>query len=134
MKLPAFVRDRQVGLFIVVGVAATVCNAAVAIAAQRLFVLAPLVASLVGYAAAVGISYLGNSLLTFRRPVMHGPQFAKFAVISLGGFAINQAIVFVCTNRFHWPLTAAEIPVVLIVPPSTFLMSKFWAFREGQPA
>ncbi len=134
MKLPALLADRQVGLFIVVGVAATLCNAAVAIAAQRLLGVAPLTASLIGYLSAVGISYLGNSLLTFRRPVMHGPQFAKFVVISLVGFAINQTIVFLATSRLHWPLVVAEIPVVLIVPPSTFLMSKFWAFREGAAA
>jgi putative flippase GtrA len=134
MKLPAVVRDRQVWLFIVVGVAATACNAVVAVAAQRLFSLGPQIDQTIGYASAVGISYLGNSMLTFRRPVMHGPQFARFAMISLAGYVIGQIIVFVCTGRLHWPLAAAEIPVVLIVPPSTFLMSKFWAFRETHPA
>ena len=134
MKLPNLVRHREVSLFIVVGLAATACNAVVAIAVQRLFGLAPLVASLVGYASAVGISYLGNSLLTFRRPVMHGPQFVRFAVISLAGFAINQTIVWFATAHLRWPLAMAEIPVVLIVPPATFLMSKFWAFRGPEPA
>lgn len=132
--MSGLIRHREVGLFIVVGVAATACNAIVAIVVQRLFDLAPLVASLIGYLSAVGISYLGNSLLTFRRPVMHGPQFVRFTVISLAGFAINQGVVWFATGRLHWPLAAAEIPVVLIVPPATFLMSKFWAFRAPEPA
>jgi putative flippase GtrA len=134
MTAPGPIQRREVSLFVVVGLAATACNAVVAIAVQKLFGLAPLVASLVGYASAVGISYLGNSLLTFRRPVMHGPQFVRFAAISLAGFAINQTIVYVATAHFRWPLALAEIPVVLIVPPATFLMSKFWAFRAPEPA
>ena len=134
MRLGDLNRHRELSLFVVVGLAATACNAVVAIGVERLFVLAPLVASLIGYASAVGVSYLGNSLLTFRRPVMHGPQFVRFAVISLAGFAINQTIVYVATAHLRWPLALAEVPVVLIVPPATFLMSKFWAFRSPEPA
>jgi hypothetical protein len=33
-----------------------------------------------------------------------------------------------------WPLWRALIPVVLIVPAATFVMSKFWAFREVEAA
>jgi putative flippase GtrA len=127
MKLPAVARE--VPVFAVVGVVATACHVTVALVTQRLLGLGPMAASLAGYAASVGVSYLGNSRFTFRRPALHGPQAAKFVTISLGGLAVNQAIVFVCTHLLGWPLKQALIPVVLIVPASTFVMSKFWAFR-----
>ncbi|MBV9997222.1 MAG: GtrA family protein [Caulobacteraceae bacterium] len=120
---------REINWFVVVGVVATALHVATALAVQRLAAAGPMAASIAGYAASVGLSYVGNSLLTFRRPVMHGPQFAKFAAISLAGLALNQAIVFVCAHLIGWPLWQALIPVALIVPAATFLMSKFWAFR-----
>ncbi len=60
-----------------------------------------------GYAASVGVSYLGNSRFTFRRPALHGPQFVRFAAISLTGLAINLATVFVATHTLGWPLWLA---------------------------
>jgi putative flippase GtrA len=131
MKFPAVVRE--INVFILVGVLATACQVGVSLAAQRWLGAEAMVASLVGYAASVGVSYLGNSLFTFRRPALHAPQFAKFATISLTGLAINLSLVFVCAHTLAWPLWQAMIPVVLIVPPSTFAMSKLWAFRVAAP-
>jgi putative flippase GtrA len=129
MKLAALVRE--INWFAVVGIAATAINYVAALAAQRVLNLSPLAAGFIGYAAAVGISYFGNSLLTFRRPAMHGPQFARFAAISLAGLGVNLGIVFVATHALGWPLWKALIPVVVVVPASTFVMAKFWAFREA---
>ena len=67
----------------------------------------------VGYAASVGVSYFGNSLFTFRRSALHGPQFVRFAVISLAGLAVNQATVFVCTDGVWGSLRDSEIATAL---------------------
>ena len=132
MKLPAIVRE--INVFALVGATSTAINYVGALAAQHLLGLGPLPAGVAGYAAAVGVSYFGNSLLTFRRPAMHGPQFARFAAISLVGLAINLGLVFIGTHVMGWPLWKALIPVVLIVPAATFMMSKFWAFAEAEAA
>jgi putative flippase GtrA len=132
MKLPTVVR--QLNTFAVVGVAATAINYVAALAAQHLLGLAPVPSGVVGYIASVGLSYFGNSLLTFRRPAIHGPQFARFAAISLVGLAINLGLVFFGAHVMGWPLWEALIPVVLIVPAATFVMSKFWAFAEVEAA
>jgi len=89
----------------------------------------PILASLAGYALGVGVSYFGNSRFTFRRPALHAPQFVRFATISLTGLAINLGTVWVATHTLGWPLWLALVPVVLLVPTATFVMSKFWAFR-----
>ncbi len=127
---------REFPAFVVVGVLATICNYGGALSAQRLLHLGPLSAGVAGYLAAVGVSYFGNSLLTFRRPALHGPQFARFMTISLAGLGLNLGLVFVDAHLLGWELWQAEIPVVLIVPVATFLMSKFWAFRHpvAEPA
>jgi len=132
MKLPAVVR--QLNSFAVVGIAATAVNYIAALAAQHLLGLAPLPSGVAGYIASVGLSYFGNSLLTFRRPAIHGAQFARFAAISLVGLAINLGLVFFGAHVMGWPLWEALIPVVLIVPAATFVLSKFWAFAEVEAA
>ena len=132
MRIPAVVRE--INVFAVVGATSTAINYVGALAAQHLLGLGPLPAGVLGYAMAVGVSYFGNSLLTFRRPAIHAPQFARFAAISLVGLAINLGLVFVGTHTIGWPLWKALIPVVLIVPAATFVMSKFWAFREAEAA
>src|SRR5579863_7701231 len=121
---------REIPLFVLVGVAATTCNYGAALAAEQFGGAGPLLAGLSGYLAAVRISYVGNSRLTFRRPVLHGPQFARFGAISLTGLAINLGLIVAGTRALGWPLWLALVPVALIVPGATFLMSKFWAFRE----
>jgi putative flippase GtrA len=127
MKVPAVVRE--INVFAVVGASATAINYVAALAAQRFLGMGPLAAGVAGYAAAVGLSYFGNALVTFRRPALHGPQFARFMTLSLVGLAINLALVFAGTHLLGWRLWQALIPVVLIVPAATFAMAKFWAFR-----
>ncbi len=131
MKLPPVVRE--INVFVLVGVTATACQVGVSLATQRWLGLGPLAASLAGYIASVGISYLGNSLFTFRRPALHGPQFVRFATISLTGLAFNLGTVWVCAHALGWPLWLAMVPVAFVVPTSTFVMSKFWAFRGAAP-
>jgi putative flippase GtrA len=128
-KLPPVVREG--GVFVLVGGAATACHYAVTLAANRFLGLDLNIATLVGYVCSVGVSYFGNSFFTFRRPALHGPQFARFAVISLAGLAVNQTVVFVSGRLLGWPAWMALIPVVILVPASTFVLAKFWAFKPG---
>ncbi|HUO11686.1 MAG TPA: GtrA family protein [Caulobacteraceae bacterium] len=132
MKLPVVVRE--VNLFIAVGLAATACNYVAALAAQRFGHIGPMAAQMAGYLASVSISYFGNSLLTFRRPPLHGPQIVRFMTISLFGLVVGLGAVFVGSHLMGLPFWQAEIPVVVLVPAATFVMSKFWAFREPAPA
>jgi putative flippase GtrA len=127
MRLPPVIRE--INVFVVVGVTATAGQVVGSLAAQHWLGLGPILASLAGYAIGVCVSYFGNSRFTFRRPALHGPQFVRFATISLTGLAINLSIVWVATHTLGWPLWQAMIPVVMLVPTATFVMSKFWAFR-----
>ena len=129
MKIPQVAREG--GAFVLVGGAATGCHYVTALAAHALLALDPFWATFVGYVCSVGVSYFGNALFTFRRPALHGPQFVRFAAISLAGLAINQGIVFLAAHVLGWPFWAALIPVVILVPASTFTLAKFWAFKPG---
>lgn len=120
---------RQVPLFAIVGAAATLTHVAAALAARELAGLSPLVANFVGYACAVGVSYLGNARFTFRRAVLHGPQFARFVVVSLMGLALTQGLTWLLVEQAGWPFWAGLAVVAVAVPALSFVMQRVWAFR-----
>ena len=121
---------QQVPLFAVVGGLATLTHVAFALAARKLAGLTPLEANLVGYLAAVGVSYLGNARFTFRRAVLHGPQFVRFVVVSLAGLALTQGLTWLLVERLGWPFWAGLGVVAVAVPALSFVLQRIWAFRR----
>ncbi|MDZ4371057.1 MAG: GtrA family protein [Phenylobacterium sp.] len=120
---------QQVPLFILVGGAATLTHVGAALAAREGLNLTPLQANLAGYAAAVGVSYLGNARLTFRRRALHGGQFARFILVSLAGLALTQALTWLLVLQLGWPFWAGLAVVACAVPAMSFGLSRVWAFR-----
>jgi putative flippase GtrA len=129
MSLPRLAREG--GLFAVVGAAATLVHLIVALTASGLWGFPPLTANIVGYLAAVSVSYLGNAVLTFRRPTRDAAQLLRFVVVSVAGLALNQATVYLLVERAGWPFHLALGPVIVLVPSLSFLLSKFWAFGRA---
>jgi putative flippase GtrA len=119
---------RQGGLFFVVGLAATAVHALAALAARDLGHLSPVAATAVGYLCAVGVSYLGNARFTFGRPALHGPQFVRFMVVSLAGFAVNAGLTWLLSDRLGWPFPATLAVIVVVIPALSFTAAKLWAF------
>lgn len=120
----------QVPLFAIVGAAATGTHVAAALAARELGGLSPMAANFVGYLCAVGVSYLGNARFTFRRAVLHGPQFVRFVVVSLLGLALTQGLTWLLVEQAHWPFWAGLGVVAVAVPALSFVLQRLWAFRQ----
>lgn len=118
---------RQLPWFAVFGVAASATHFVVALAAARFLGLEPLAANTVAFVAALGVSYLGNAMVTFKVEPWNAAQFARFATLSVAGFVLNQLIVYVLTVRGGWPFWASLVVVILLVPPATFVLAKLWA-------
>jgi putative flippase GtrA len=121
---------QQVPLFVIVGAAATLTHVAAALAAREWAGLSPMQANFVGYLCAVGVSYLGNARFTFRRAVLHGPQFVRFVVVSLAGLALTQGLTWLLVERLGWPFWAGLAVVAIAVPALSFVLQRLWAFRR----
>lgn len=120
---------REVFRFAIVGLSASAVHAAVGIAASALG-LVPLAANSAGFAAALGVSYFGNSVWTFRVDAARAGAFFRFCVLALTAFAANQAIVYVLTARLDWSYLPSLGVVLFIVPALTFLAARSWALIE----
>jgi putative flippase GtrA len=121
---------RQLPWFVVFGVGASATHLAVALSTHRWLGLAPLVANTVAFCCALGVSYLGNAIVTFRVEPWRMHAFTKFAALSLVSFGLNQAIVYGLSVRLGWPFAASLVVVLLTVPPFTFVLARVWALAE----
>jgi putative flippase GtrA len=124
---------REGAFFAVFGLIASGVHILTALSAAS-FGLAPLVANIVGYSCAVSVSYLGNALLTFRTGAFRRAQFVRFLAVSLSAFCLNQSIVFLGVHRLGRPFPQALVVAVVVAAGFSFLLSKFWAFRNGPAA
>ena len=125
MSLP-----RQIVRFGLVGGAASATHFAVGLSLERFAHLAPWLANIFAFLTALGVSYLGNSVITFEVEARRAGAFARFALVSAVAFAMNQSIVWALTGLAAWPYWAALLVVLVVVPPLTFVVSKYWALAE----
>lgn len=127
---------RNVGWFIFVGCAAAgVHLVAVSLLVSQL-AWPPLAANIVAWLLAFCVSFTGHWHLTFPHsgaPMLRAIR--RFFLISLSGFAINEALYAVLLHTIgeRWYLSILFF-VLLAVAVITWLLSSRWAFRGTDPA
>ena len=123
MKLPSWL------WFIAVGTAAAAVHFAVVLVLVGKLALPPLVANLLAWCVAFGVSYSGHRALTFRAhaaPLVRSAW--RFAAVSLAGLAANElayaALLQFTTVRYDVALAL----VLLGVAAFTYVLGRHWAF------
>jgi putative flippase GtrA len=120
----------EVVRFVAVGGAASATHFAIGLSLNQFAHWTAWSANIVAFVTALGVSYLGNSIFTFRVEARRADAFTRFAVMSAAAFGLNQSIVWALTGPAHWPYWAALCVVLIVVPPATFVLAKYWALAE----
>ena len=120
---------RQVAFFGIIGVLATFVHVALAYTLMTFLALNPYFANALGAAAALGISFLGNSQITFLYRGNVSRAFVRFLVQSALSFALTNAVVFVVEQN-GWPSWLYAAIVIAVVPPVSFVVAKLWVYRS----
>ena len=115
--------------FASVGIGATLVHLAIAWLANRGAGLSPFAANACGFVAAFTLSYLGHFYWTFAREAGHSRHLPRFVVVAGIGYLLTNLIVWAVTIRGGYAFEAALVVILLAVPPSTWLLSRIWAFR-----
>ncbi|HUH39546.1 MAG TPA: GtrA family protein [Castellaniella sp.] len=121
----------QIGWFLIVGCAAAATHWAIAVACVAWGGLAPLLANVIGWLVAFGVSFTGHYRLTFR--TQHAPlgrAARRFFALSALGFAVNEAsyAVLLQATRIRYDILLAMI--LIGIAGLTFILGRFWAFRH----
>lgn len=119
----------QIGRFGVVGIIATLVHLAVAWMAARLFGAPPFLANAAGFAAAFACSYLGHFYWTFGQRAGHVARLPRFLIVSGTGFAMTNLVVWLVVKVAEQPFEVALAGILFVVPLTTWLLSRHWAFR-----
>lgn len=123
----------QVGWFVIVGCAAAATHWVVAVLCVAGLAISPLIANVVGWLVAFGVSFAGHYRLTFRP--QHAPLIRaarRFFVVSALGFAINESSYAVLLNITSIRYDVLLAGVLIGVAGLTFILGRFWAFRHNR--
>ena len=121
---------RQLSRFGFVGVLATVVHTAVGLGLHEFAGMPPFWANMIAFCCALGVSFVGQTRLTFPDSTADGGAFTRFVVVAVSGLGLNQLLVWVVTSLFGGPYELALIIIFCTVPWVTFLLLKFWALRR----
>ncbi|MEZ5658114.1 MAG: GtrA family protein [Burkholderiaceae bacterium] len=124
---------RSLFWFVAVGGMAAAVHWTVVVALVELRAWPPLLANGAGWLVAFMVSFAGHHRLTFRG---HGRaplgSAARFWVVSLAGFIINEATYGVLLGfgglQYQWALSW----VLLLVAFATWWLSRSWAFARSR--
>ena len=119
---------RQLFVFGVIGVLATVTHYVVAISAHEALLINIYTANLLGYCVAVFVSYVGHGKLTFQVALSH-MVFLRFVAVSVSAFLSSEFILVALEQYLNFPHRISMLVVVAIIPVLSFLFNKFWVYR-----
>lgn len=124
--------SHQLAWFIVVGAAAALVHWVVVVLIVSGGYLTPLLANVIGWLVAFGVSFTGHYQLTFRH--QRGgvkPAIWRFFLLSAFGFSINEISYAVLLEQTRLPYEILLALVLIGVAVITFVASRLWAFRAG---
>lgn len=127
--LKKILEDRRVR-FTLVGGAASASYFGLGLLFVNLIGMPVLVGNALAYALSFIVSYLGQSMWTFRASGSHMVMLLRFGITQLMGLGINFLIVGACVNMgIFYP--AAMAIAICVVPVFVYLICKYWVFRNN---
>jgi putative flippase GtrA len=84
-----------------------------------------------GYISGLVISYILNSLITFKEE-LHINKFIRFAIANVPNFIIQNSVVILIFNILGWYKLIAFGLAAVIGVPVTFILMKIFAFNKKE--
>ncbi len=119
----AFVR------FAVVGAIATAIHAAVFALLIEATRVDPVAATVVAFAVAFVAGFALNRRWTFGSRAHPVAQLPRYLAAQLAGLALSASIMYVSVHVQRWSPYAGLALSIVLVPPLTFALSRWWVFR-----
>ncbi len=120
--------------FGVVGVIATALHVSIGLALYNILDVSALWANFIAFCLSFSVSYAGNYGWTYKSTAAHRSSLPRFFVATMLALALNQGIVFVVTDLLQGSYPVALVLVVTLVPPVSYVLGRFWVFRNTERA
>lgn len=122
---------RSISWFTIVGIVAAVVHYVCAVSLEVGTSITPAYANIAGFLVAFPVSYLGHRRFSFsHQDSIHRQALPRFFAVAGLGFTANQLLV-ICALRFTpMPFWLALAIVMIVIALSTFILSRYWAFKS----
>jgi putative flippase GtrA len=119
----------ELAIFGVVGIAATVTHYGAALLFVELFGISSQISNLIGFWIAFGVSYFGQSVITFRsRPSLS--NFSKYAALAIFNYLMSAGVLYLLERTLDVDYRVALMVIVILVPLVSYIISKHFIFRS----
>ncbi|MEU4687837.1 GtrA family protein [Actinoplanes sp. NPDC023714] len=98
------------------------------LAGVRLLGLAPVVASGLGFAASVVVSYVLQRAWVFRSSRRHGVAGPRFLAVTGMAFSLNTAVLWVGSSVLHGPYVVVQAVAIVLIPLLNYAVNSRWTF------
>lgn len=123
-------KQSSISWFAVIGVVAAAVHYVVAVSVEFTQLTSPAKANVIGFFLAFPVSYWGHRKLSFAGyTATHKQAFPKFFAVALTGFLANQFMVVNILSFTALPFWLVLAVVMVLVAISTYLLSRYWAFK-----
>lgn len=120
--------------FILVGGAAAATHLLAVGVLVALWQVPPLLANVLAFLIAFGVSYCGHAWLSFaEHQARSWASAARFFAVASLSFAVNETLYAIALQRLHWHYFWSQAAILVLVAVGTFTLSKFWAFQPAPP-
>ncbi|ATQ70485.1 MULTISPECIES: GtrA family protein [Methylosinus] len=123
---------RQITVFALVGVVATLLHYVVLIALVELAERPPVMAALCGYVVGGIVSYGLNRRHTFASDRPHEEATWRFALVAFVGFCLTYLFMDVFVARLGAPYLPAQMATTGVVFFWSFVANRLWTFRPAE--
>lgn len=120
---------REIIAFGLVGGLATVTHYVCAMISNEWLAVELYLANLIGYLCAVGVSFIGHSKMTFQMD-MSRALFRRFFLMSVATFGFSELLLWCLETGLELPARIVMLVVVITIPVISYLLNKFWVYRE----
>jgi len=122
--------SRSISWFGIIGSLAALVHYCVAVSLEGFMHISPAYSNIAGFVLAFPVSYFGHSKLSFaNHQSSHQEALPKFFAVALAGFIANQILVLGLMHLFKLPFWLILGVVMVIIAITSYLMSRFWAFK-----
>ncbi|GGQ58234.1 GtrA family protein [Couchioplanes azureus] len=115
------------------GAASTVTHLGVALALHDGAGLWPVVATTVGFAASIVVSYTLQRNWVFRSAVGHGVGAARFLTVTAVAWTVNTVTVGAGTAVLGLPYALVQAFAIVCIPVVNYALNSRWTFTAAGP-
>ncbi|MEW6562305.1 MAG: GtrA family protein [Pseudomonadota bacterium] len=119
---------RQLTRYLIAGGLGTLTHLAVLALCVEVFGWSPVAGAVAGFLGALSVSYVLNHHWAFESRRSHIGSFWRYTLVSLGGLALNTAMMAGLVHYLHWWYFTAQLSVIFVVPLINFVLNRYWTF------